>query len=862
MPVGNETNHTLDGLTVQGGLAVRGSGSATAYVSANATGGLLVNGLPVAGSSDPLTFSGLLPFAPPRIDILNTTVVDLITAGSITANAQTVTHVPDNTYATAVASREKMAMAFGIDITGTWVGTIEFELSNDGTTWSAATVRTGTDPASGATQTNTTVGGPFAVLGTYNAFRVRASAWTSGTATIKVFGTNLGLLPNRDYIINCKASIPFGLVNYGGVRVFNGHNVILIGGEFDGQYVNTSTSDKTCRGMYFTYQTGVVHLEGWYIHGVDVSDGMILESTEATIQIQNVRIGNRSQPVTAHDVGLPISGVPPHSIGTSNGFSDKHSDCIESEFGPRELRLYNVDGFTNYQGLMLGQNGIKHGGHVWANRINFVGVNTNTSVGGRQIIWASTETGRVTFGPECYIEPHTEQTHFNVYVDIPSAMHWYGTPTFEPNINQRQIVTGGTLTVPPVDSRAVTEVMWPPQTNIAGRIKLGPPPNGDFALTAGLTYQSPGYAGREGNLEASTFENGPFTGAVTRPIMNRMRAWTGDPTSILGAMKPPTSGRIYLAKIPVEYSLYEVRGFRLIMEAEGSGLTIGQNWVGLYGRSSGQDVGGNGAQLMLSADCTDLFSDPNRVAAISGDLIIPNNLQTPSAQPPTQNDIVLTGNPGQYMMMALLCTGSVLPTFAAHVSPWDGNGGAVSDSVLAARLNVGVFGYRKALYTTRLTGINNDLLFTAKANSETGNHIQIAYVDPGGVTATATCVVTGSTGTTQLITINLGRAASAINTTANDVKTLIAGNGTATAAVTVVDAAGNNGTGLVTALAASADTYLRGGSMSSSFSPTDPVNIRFAANATTTTLPLTIGWATGVHVPSGFGYWGGIYGGA
>lgn len=50
MPVGNETNHTVDGLTVQGGLAVRGRGSTVAFLAADGTGGLSVNGSPAMPS--------------------------------------------------------------------------------------------------------------------------------------------------------------------------------------------------------------------------------------------------------------------------------------------------------------------------------------------------------------------------------------------------------------------------------------------------------------------------------------------------------------------------------------------------------------------------------------------------------------------------------------------------------------------------------------------------------------------------------------------------------------------------------------------------------------------------------------------
>lgn len=105
-----------------------------------------------------------------------------------------------------------------------------------------------------------------------------------------------------------------------------------------------------------------------------------------------------------------------------------------------------------------------------------------------------------------------------------------------------------------------------------------------------------------------------------------------------------------------------------------------------------------------------------------------------------------------------------------------------------------------ASYTTSLTGNNNDMVFTAVEAGQDGNGIQVQYVDPGGATATLGVVVDVEE---RIITVNLGRAASAINSTAANVKTAIDANTDAAALVTVANAGGNDGSGLVTALALS-----------------------------------------------------------
>ena len=102
-----------------------------------------------------------------------------------------------------------------------------------------------------------------------------------------------------------------------------------------------------------------------------------------------------------------------------------------------------------------------------------------------------------------------------------------------------------------------------------------------------------------------------------------------------------------------------------------------------------------------------------------------------------------------------------------------------------------------ASLTTALTGTNNDLVFTARKGGTWGNSIQVEYLDPGGATATLSVVVSGF-----LITVNLGRAASAINTTAAALTAAVQANADANALVSVANAGSNDGTGLVTALTA------------------------------------------------------------
>lgn len=109
-----------------------------------------------------------------------------------------------------------------------------------------------------------------------------------------------------------------------------------------------------------------------------------------------------------------------------------------------------------------------------------------------------------------------------------------------------------------------------------------------------------------------------------------------------------------------------------------------------------------------------------------------------------------------------------------------------------------------ASLTTSLTGTNNDLVYTADTAGTAGNSITIEYLDPATINASLSVDVTGTAIVINLATDGTG----AITTTGDDIKTAIINEAPAAALVDVADAGGNDGSGVVTALAA---TNLAGG---------------------------------------------------
>jgi len=106
----------------------------------------------------------------------------------------------------------------------------------------------------------------------------------------------------------------------------------------------------------------------------------------------------------------------------------------------------------------------------------------------------------------------------------------------------------------------------------------------------------------------------------------------------------------------------------------------------------------------------------------------------------------------------------------------------------------------KATLSTDLAGNNNDLKFTAKLKGHFGNTIKIAYVDPDAANAKLAVTVSGTT-----ITVSLATGANkVITSTAANVKAAIEAVPAAAALVSVANAAGNSGEGVVAAMAATA----------------------------------------------------------
>lgn len=137
------------------------------------------------------------------------------------------------------------------------------------------------------------------------------------------------------------------------------------------------------------------------------------------------------------------------------------------------------------------------------------------------------------------------------------------------------------------------------------------------------------------------------------------------------------------------------------------------------------------------------------------------------------------------------------------------SGGGTSNtpkrSISGSHTSVGY--WAAAALTTALTGTNNDLTYTAKTVGVEGNDITVTYVVAGASTPLSVSV------SGNAITVNVATDAGGLATsTAAQVRDAVNASAPASALVTAANAAGNDGTGVVTALAA---TSLTGGTTQS-----------------------------------------------
>lgn len=111
-------------------------------------------------------------------------VQSMVTVNPVSATAGTLTAAAQSITATALGDMDGML----VTTSGTFTGTVAFEASNDGTNWFAVLMNRASSVAQESTRalSGTTLEAWRANVSGFSQFRVRCSAYTSGTASITV----------------------------------------------------------------------------------------------------------------------------------------------------------------------------------------------------------------------------------------------------------------------------------------------------------------------------------------------------------------------------------------------------------------------------------------------------------------------------------------------------------------------------------------------------------------------------------------------------------------------------------------------------------------------------------------------------
>jgi hypothetical protein len=303
--------------------------------------------------------------------------------------------------------------------------------------------------------------------------------------------------PSKDYILKLGHRLPAP----NGVDIDGGHNVVMIGGQIDGYVSTDSNEENEGRGLTLEDATGTVHVEGVLINSA--FDGIVLREPNAIVQIENVRIANL------------------HAY--QDNFNLGHPDIIESQNGPKAVRIDHLTADSDFTGLswFRSTTSASFPGTVTIKNVNLFG-NLQPNTVAR---WPDGTTMTASpFSNFTYMSTSTVHSCSNCWV-LPG---WY-SQTYQRklqdtafgfnNINGSDQVVQLQATVTGYDGQTITGltgatssgsgttsnlgrrqsdyIEFPTNPNLAAvRWYWGTPPTGDFVPTgtAGTTYTTPGYS--------------------------------------------------------------------------------------------------------------------------------------------------------------------------------------------------------------------------------------------------------------------------------------------------------------------------------------------------------------------------------
>ena len=398
---------------------------------------------------------GLVVAAVPRASAGAATSVDVT---RLVAGAGVLNLVVTATDRLRLASRESGALApeLLVETTSTSSSSSSTSTSSSSTSSSTSTTRAPTSSSTSSTttttrdQTTTTTAAPGSP-GQGLTSLTWAPPTLSNPVTYRVSGTPTAIkaAPGQDSIVRFAGPVNRRLDLEGG------RNWVIVGGEINIDRPWDKLEDRNA--IHVNNATGVVHIEGVFMHGAYINDGIKACTPDAVLQIENDRV-----------VDLR---------GTQSGY---HADVIQPYCGFKELRVDGLTGYSQFQGVMF-----KADRGSWRTttlrRVNLVGIAPQDGYLINVVSGCCNDDGNsYVTGPILLSD---------VYVS-PDVSHHDGT--LSGNICPAATFTFGT---DPATGREYAEHKTGVSPQMTGRIWRGRPASGDYvpAGVAGVGYVAASY---------------------------------------------------------------------------------------------------------------------------------------------------------------------------------------------------------------------------------------------------------------------------------------------------------------------------------------------------------------------------------
>ena len=259
----------------------------------------------------------------------------------------------------------------------------------------------------------------------------------------------------KDYIVKIGHHRPCAAAgsNRAGLWLEGGRNVVVIGGRIS---IPCESTGYGRAALKIRQATGTVHIEGLHIDnsGGYLTDGIAIAAPQATVQLQNLRVGPVWEWTTAHP------------------------DLVQVQGGVKQLRIDGLSGTTTYQGIFLKNEACTNDscrtGPTDLRRIN---IHTLSGLGRytpNTVFWQQTKDIPVSLS-DVYVDRGGTSRGLGAIVHPSTSYVWDGDLTRRARLDK-------------------TTVYWP-SSNITGTVRDGNPSAGDFVPSgvAGQGYVSPGY---------------------------------------------------------------------------------------------------------------------------------------------------------------------------------------------------------------------------------------------------------------------------------------------------------------------------------------------------------------------------------